>query len=93
MCGPDLDLLPAIARLATVFRFFAACAVGLFAGELDDTNGEAPTPMSPQNQAQVWAVATCVNANAAINVMDIAFIGVYLRLVYKRNNAVRRLRR
>jgi hypothetical protein len=99
----SLGLLLATARLAAVFCLVAACDLTLV-GELDETKGEAPGPMS-RNQAPPLALAICVSVIAAIDVMSIVFIGICFgfiarsdaflsaRLVCRRNSAIRRLQR
>jgi hypothetical protein len=73
----DLDLLRATARLGAAFCLVVACDLTLVVGELDEMKGEAPGPMS-RNQAPPPALAACVSASAAIDVMNIVFIDVYL---------------
>jgi hypothetical protein len=72
-----LDLLRATARWEAGFCLVAACDLTLIVGELDETKGEAPGPMS-RNQAPPLTLAACVSASAAIDVMNIVFIDVYL---------------
>ena len=43
----NLDLLPATDRLGRVFRSDTTRVATLLAVELDDTNGDESTPMSP----------------------------------------------
>lgn len=101
----DLGLLLATDRLEAAFCLVTACALTLVVDELDETKGDDPTPMSPWNQAHVWAVEVCVSANAATNIMSIVFIGIYMwisaqsdgflptRLVCRRSNVILHLRR
>ncbi len=100
----DLALLLATTRLGAAFCLITVCATFVVGG-LDETKGDDPTPMSPWNQAQSLALTACVSAIAAIDVMSIVFIDLYLwfsaqsdvflpaRLVYRRNSAIHQLRR
>ena len=47
-----LDLLPATDRLEAAFGLVTTRVVTFFVGELDETKGDAPIPMSPRNHVQ-----------------------------------------
>jgi len=76
-CLVDLDLLFITTRLETAFDLVACDVETVFAAEFDEGKNGELTPMSPWNHAQVLAWAACVNAIAAIDVMNIVFIGMY----------------
>jgi hypothetical protein len=73
-----LGFVFARARFPTAFFLVGACAVTLFVGAFGETKGDDPIPMSPWNHIHVWAVAALVSANAAMQVMNIVFIVIYL---------------
>jgi hypothetical protein len=73
----DLDLFFITARLETALGLVVGDVETVSAAEFDEEKNGELTPMSPWNHAQVLASAACVNAIAAIDVMNIVFIGVY----------------